>query len=454
MWGPSFSSTKAKPQLKMAVQRIAMITNKHTQLIKRKKKEIAQILRDGREEKARIKTESVVRDDLRLEALDILSLLCELLHERMALIASLKECPEDMKQSVSTLIWAAPRVEVPELVKVAKLFKAKYGKEFFLRAQRDAGGIVNPKVKSKLSVTPPKSLLVLSYMKEIARSNNVDYTFAEQDDEEASQPMRAPTGATTRSGFASGVSGAFGQMVTADIVVTGQKVKCGQCSALLAVPAGVRRFACSNCGAVLEAPSGGAGGDKGGGFQGGGGGGGFGGYGGGGNSRSLNEIPSIDIPMPPTGTPEITGGISKNSDPNSGGSGNGGGGSGGGCGGLDIPMPPSSLPGGFDIPMPPTTTPGDGSAVFMDKDKGSGAEAGGDRYAAEAAALAARLANMDSPSASGGTSTDIPEPPTVPPVDPVDNNSGSGGSGGGAGGGGGVPSFDDLQARFAALQGR
>lgn len=448
MWGPSFSSTKAKPQLKMAVQRIAMITNKHTQLIKRKKKEIAQILRDGREEKARIKTESVVRDDLRLEALDILSLLCELLHERMALITSLKECPEDMKQSVSTLIWAAPRVEVPELAKVGKLFKAKYGKEFFLRAQRDAAGIVNPKVKSKLSVAPPKSLLVLSYMKEIARSNNVDYTFAEQDEEEASQPMRAPTGATTRSGFASGMSGAFGQMVTADIVVTGQKVQCGQCSALLAVPAGVQRFACSNCAAVLEAPSGGSGGGN----AGGGGSGGFGGSGGGGNGRSLKEVPSIDIPMPPTGTPEITGGISKSSDSNSGGGGNDSGGGEGG--GLDIPLPPSFLPGGFDIPMPPTTTPGDGSAVFMDKDKGSEGKPGGDRYAAEAAALAARLANMDSPSAPAPTSTDIPEPPTVPPMDPADDNNGSGGSGGGAGGGDGVPSFDDLQARFAALQGR
>ena len=34
MWGPSFSSSKCKPQLKMAVQRVNLITNKKTQISK------------------------------------------------------------------------------------------------------------------------------------------------------------------------------------------------------------------------------------------------------------------------------------------------------------------------------------------------------------------------------------------------------------------------------------
>ena len=102
--------------------------------MKRQKKDIAALLRDNKEEKARIRTEAIIREDFKLEALDILSLLCELLHERMGLIVSMKQCPPDMVESVSTLIWAAPRVEVPELQKVAKQFKAKYGKEFFIRA--------------------------------------------------------------------------------------------------------------------------------------------------------------------------------------------------------------------------------------------------------------------------------------------------------------------------------
>jgi len=46
------------------------------------------------------------------------------------------------------------------------------------------------------------------------------------------------------------------QIAIADICVTGQRVKCGSCSAILAVPQSVARFACSICGAVLRAPGG------------------------------------------------------------------------------------------------------------------------------------------------------------------------------------------------------
>ncbi len=120
-FGPSFSASKCKPQLKMACQRVKLITNKKTQLMKIQKKDIAKLLGDNKEEKARIRTEAVIREDFKLEAYDILSLLCELLHERMGLITSMKECPPDMVESVSTLIWAAPRCEIPELIQVSKI---------------------------------------------------------------------------------------------------------------------------------------------------------------------------------------------------------------------------------------------------------------------------------------------------------------------------------------------
>ena len=46
---------------------------------------------------------------------------------RMALIQSLKLCPPDLQESVVTVIYAAARTEIPELMKVRKMFKAKYG---------------------------------------------------------------------------------------------------------------------------------------------------------------------------------------------------------------------------------------------------------------------------------------------------------------------------------------
>ena len=52
---------------------------------------MADLLKEGNEEKARIKAEHLVRDDFTIEAYDILALLLELCTERLTLIAQEKE---------------------------------------------------------------------------------------------------------------------------------------------------------------------------------------------------------------------------------------------------------------------------------------------------------------------------------------------------------------------------
>lgn len=56
----------------------------------------------------------VIREDFTIEAYDILELHCELVAERMRLVASKKEVPPDMEQAVCTIIWAADRAEVSQ----------------------------------------------------------------------------------------------------------------------------------------------------------------------------------------------------------------------------------------------------------------------------------------------------------------------------------------------------
>lgn len=54
----------------------------------------------------------VIREDFTIEAYDILELHCELVANRMRLVASQKVVPPDMEQAVCTIIWAADRAEV------------------------------------------------------------------------------------------------------------------------------------------------------------------------------------------------------------------------------------------------------------------------------------------------------------------------------------------------------
>lgn len=50
-----FHGNKCKPQLKMAVHRIELVKNKKANAAKAERKDIAQFLRDGKEEKARLR---------------------------------------------------------------------------------------------------------------------------------------------------------------------------------------------------------------------------------------------------------------------------------------------------------------------------------------------------------------------------------------------------------------
>lgn len=193
-----FKASKLKPQLKMAVSRFQIASNKKTALMKQTMREIAKLLAEEpqpKEEKARIRAEALIREDNTVEAYEILMLECELVFERVKLIESMKECPEDLKSCVSTLIWSADRVDIPELQEIRKQFRYKYGKKFEEACLSNVGGVLNERVVAKLSVQPPSAYLVQTYLEKIADEFQVDWKPAVKlGAEDLSAPMVAPVG--------------------------------------------------------------------------------------------------------------------------------------------------------------------------------------------------------------------------------------------------------------------
>ncbi|GMH76052.1 hypothetical protein TL16_g06956 [Triparma laevis f. inornata] len=178
----------------MAVHRLQISASKKSNSIKNQKREIAKLLEESppKEEKARIRAEALIREDNMVEALEILELQCELLHERMRLVETSKECPGDLVQTVKTLMWASARIDNPELNEVKKQLCYKYGKKFGEEALANIPNEVNERVLHKLSIQPPTAFLVQRYMIEIANQFNVEYDPPEIQDTMAS--MAAPTG--------------------------------------------------------------------------------------------------------------------------------------------------------------------------------------------------------------------------------------------------------------------
>lgn len=206
----------------MAVSRFQIASNKKGALLKQNMRAAAVLLAEDppKEEKARIKAEALIRDDNLIEAYDILSMQCELLSERIKLIEYSKECPPDLVSTVATLIYAAPRVDIPELVTVRKQFRAKYGKKFEEAALTNEGGILNERVLTKLSVQPPAAYLVQTYLERICEQFEVDWSpVVKLTAEQMGEPMAPPVGYSVQMAQGTGL-GPVGPM----IVTTGQEI--------------------------------------------------------------------------------------------------------------------------------------------------------------------------------------------------------------------------------------
>ncbi|XP_061221009.1 IST1 homolog isoform X1 [Neopsephotus bourkii] len=177
MLGAGFKAERLRVNLRLVINRLKLLEKKKTELAQKARKEIADYLAAGKDERARIRVEHIIREDYLVEAMEILELYCDLLLARFGLIQSMKELDSGLAEAVSTLIWAAPRLqsEVAELKIVADQLCAKYSKEYGKLCRTNQIGTVNDRLMHKLSVEAPPKILVERYLIEIAKNYNVPY---------------------------------------------------------------------------------------------------------------------------------------------------------------------------------------------------------------------------------------------------------------------------------------
>lgn len=175
MGGKKFDANETKTQLKLAISRIKLQKNKKDNNIKNNKREIAELLRNGKDESARIKVENIIREDFVIEAYEILELFCELLLARLGVIQISKDCPPDIREAVCTIIYAAPRTDIKELGQIREQLIHKFGKEFGMASMSNKENCVNPRVVHKLSIQTPENYIVFQYLNEIAKSFGLEW---------------------------------------------------------------------------------------------------------------------------------------------------------------------------------------------------------------------------------------------------------------------------------------
>ncbi|KAK4753995.1 hypothetical protein SAY87_002099 [Trapa incisa] len=173
----SYKPAKCKTALKMVVSRTKYLKKRKEVVVKQLRRDLAQLLDSGQVHTARIQVEHVDREEKMMAACELIEIFCELIAIHLPMIESQKNCPVDMKEAVSSVIFAAPRcLDIPELADVGKHFTAKYGKEFASAAIElcpDCG--VNRNLVEKLSVKAPDGPTILKILTAIAEEHNVKW---------------------------------------------------------------------------------------------------------------------------------------------------------------------------------------------------------------------------------------------------------------------------------------
>ncbi|WRX27731.1 Vacuolar protein sorting-associated protein Ist1 - like 7 [Theobroma cacao] len=166
-------ASKCKKLVRRVQCRLKFLKIKRLSIIKQSRQDIVDLLRSGQPETAFSHAEEHLKDQSLLTAYDLLEHFCEFVILHLPYIRKHKNCPKDINEAVSTLIFAAAWCgDLPELQTIRKLFEERYGSKFIKAiSELHPGNHVNSQVKETLCLKSIPDTMKLSLIVELAKDH-------------------------------------------------------------------------------------------------------------------------------------------------------------------------------------------------------------------------------------------------------------------------------------------
>lgn len=173
--GRSFKTTRFKALVNLAISRLAVLANQRQVRSSQARSDVVQLLQLGHHERALFRVEQVIKDQKLLDAYAIIESYCEVVLERIKQLEHQRECPEELKEAISGLIFASSRCgDFPELIEIRSVITNRFGKEFTARAiELRNNCAVGPMIVQKLSARPASLEIKLKLLKQIASEHGI-----------------------------------------------------------------------------------------------------------------------------------------------------------------------------------------------------------------------------------------------------------------------------------------
>ena len=124
---PHLNPLRLKTALKMAISKLRFIQEKKTAITKQQRRQLSELLSQGKESSSKIRVENIIRDDIYIELLEILELYCELLLARLPILLERTAVEKNLQEAVNSIIYSANHTELKELVTIKDILVYKFG---------------------------------------------------------------------------------------------------------------------------------------------------------------------------------------------------------------------------------------------------------------------------------------------------------------------------------------
>ncbi|KAM3301033.1 putative protein isoform X1 [Capsicum chacoense] len=163
-------SSKCKSLIKATRTRIEVVRRRAEAKQRFLKEDLAKLLDNGLDINASGRTEEFLLGQNLLSCYDFVEHSCEYIVKQLSYMQKLRDCPENCRESVASLMFAAARFsDFPELRELRDLFQERYGNSLEC--------FVNQKFLEKLSSSPPAVEQRIQLLQDIAVEFSIRWDF-------------------------------------------------------------------------------------------------------------------------------------------------------------------------------------------------------------------------------------------------------------------------------------
>ncbi|KAI3915513.1 hypothetical protein MKW92_041695 [Papaver armeniacum] len=177
----SSKASKCKAVIKRLQCRLKLLKNKCNLIIGQSREDILQLLQNGQNQRAFDRAEKLYEDQGTVDVYELLENFCEFIMINLQYIWQSRDFRNDINEAASSLLYASARCggDLPELLKLRKLFGDRYGNKFEIAAVELLPGnlSISDDVKFRL-------------MKEIAKENGYAFYYDDSRHEISPEELR------------------------------------------------------------------------------------------------------------------------------------------------------------------------------------------------------------------------------------------------------------------------